>query len=177
MHLRDQSWAKSYARQALSDLRAWGALVGPPEGKSGLDAPPAKCHRLHFLQMAAEKTCKAHLTLNLGHERVKKTHAVVKDNLPTMARQFYPASSPNKEIARWEIAAIKHLAGEIELLAPACDHAGTREDNTEYPWEDNNGKVFTPSDYSFPNIDDGPGNKSIGRLVKLIRTAAESFSR
>jgi len=168
MHPRDQSWAKSYAKQALSDLRAWNILVV---------APAEKCHRLHFLQMAAEKTCKAHLTLVHGHDKVKKSHAVVKDNLPLIARYFYARISHDNKIAAWEINAIKHFAGEIELLAPACDHEGAREDNTEYPWEDDNGKVYTPCDYTFPNIDDGPENTIIVRLVKLIRTAAETFSR
>lgn len=167
MHLRDQNWARSYAKQALSDLRAWDVLVS---------ARAEKCHRLHFLQMAVEKTCKAHLTLNRGHENVKLSHCCIKDNLPVIARQIYATIIFDKRIAEWEIKAIKHFAGEIELLSPACDHEGTRKDNTEYPWEDN-GRVYTPCDYTFPIIDDGPENKTIDRLVKLIRTAAESFSQ
>jgi hypothetical protein len=167
MHLRDQNWAKSYAKQALSDLNAREAVV-----KAGA----AKCHRLHFLQMAAEKTCKAHLTLNNGHHNLRRSHAVVKDNLPVIARQFYAERSENMAIAQWELKAIKHLANEIELLAPACTHAGAREDNTEYPWEDSNGRVYTPCEYTFPNIDDGPENKTINRLIRLIREAADSFS-
>ncbi|HXW15193.1 MAG TPA: hypothetical protein VEN79_11845, partial [Terriglobia bacterium] len=99
MHLRDQNWAKSYAMQALSDLRAWDVLVGARAGKSGGGARAKKCHRLHFLQMAAEKTCKAHLTLENGHEMVKNRHAYVKDNLPLIARNFYAAISPKNEIA------------------------------------------------------------------------------
>lgn len=168
MHLRDQNWAKSYAKQALSDLRAREALVS---------AGAEKCHRLHFLQMAAEKTCKAHLTLAQRHDNVKKTHACIKDNLPVIARKTYPATGQNSKIAQWELTAIKHLAGEIELLAPACDHGGARKDNTEYPWEADTGEVHTPCQYTFPNIDDGPENRTINRLVRLIRTAAEAFSQ
>src|SRR5208282_5703820 len=108
MHPRDQSWAKSYAKQALSDLRAWNILVV---------APAEKCHRLHFLQMAAEKTCKAYLTLLRGHDNVKKSHAVVKRNLPLIARQIYAKVSHNNKAAQRGLTAIKQMAGEIELLA------------------------------------------------------------
>jgi hypothetical protein len=47
---RDQDWAKAYARQALADLDAREKLA-----LSGAH----KCHRLHFLKVAAEKVCKA----------------------------------------------------------------------------------------------------------------------
>ena len=64
MAATDQDWARAYAKQALSDLdaREKFALAGAP-----------KCHRLHFLQMAAEKVCKAHLTSANGHENIKPT--------------------------------------------------------------------------------------------------------
>jgi len=50
MLTKDEDWARAYAKQVLSDLDVREILVrGNTE----------KCHRLHFLQMAAEKTCKA----------------------------------------------------------------------------------------------------------------------
>jgi hypothetical protein len=55
MSERDDSWA--YAKQALSDLDARESLVS---------AGSSKCHRLHFLQMAAEKVCKAYLVKTNG---------------------------------------------------------------------------------------------------------------
>jgi len=58
MLTKDEDWARAYAKQALSDLDVREILVrGNTE----------KCHRLHFLQMAAEKTCKAYLTIANGH--------------------------------------------------------------------------------------------------------------
>jgi hypothetical protein len=42
----DQAWASAYARQALSDLATRELLAS---------TGAHKCHRLHFLQMAAEK--------------------------------------------------------------------------------------------------------------------------
>ena len=166
MQPTDEEWARSYAIQALSDLRAREALV---------QANGEKCHRLHFLQMAAEKTCKAHLTRVNGHDKVRKSHAYVARNLPIIARHFYAVINDDNRIARWEISEIRRLAREIELLAPACDDGDLRKDNSEYPWEDARGGICTPCEYNFPNIDDG--SRTIVRMIRLIRTAAESHSR
>jgi hypothetical protein len=165
MQVSDQNWASSYARQALSDLNAREVLV---------DTKVEKCHRLHFLQMAAEKACKAYLTRANGHDNVRRSHAVVKRNLPIIARQFYSAN-PNRDQARMQVAAINRLAKQIEVLAPACDDGDVRRDNSEYPWEDGNGNILTPCNYSFPNIND-EGREIVG-LIKLIRTACDSYSR
>jgi hypothetical protein len=108
----DQDWSRAYAKQALSDLDAREKLTL---------AGAHKCHRLHFLQMAAEKICKAHLTKVNGHENIRKTHAYVKRNLPIIARQFYTRMNDENRMAQWEVHQIEQLAGEIELLAPACD--------------------------------------------------------
>ncbi|MGA8273051.1 MAG: hypothetical protein WB919_15925 [Candidatus Sulfotelmatobacter sp.] len=69
---------------------------------------------------------------------------------------------------------IERLAREIEVLAPACDDGDVRLDNSEYPWEDAQGKIRIPSEYNFPRIDDG--SNTIIRLIRLIRTAAESYA-
>jgi hypothetical protein len=76
-----------------------------------------------------------------------------------------------------QVASIKHLAGEIDLLAPAYDMEGLRKDNSEYPWDDGTGRIRIPCEYSFPNIDDGPGSRGIISLLRLIREASESYSR
>jgi len=158
-------WAKSYAIQALSDLDTREMLIS---------ANAAKCHRLHYLQMATEKACKAHLTMMMGHENVRKTHGYIVSNLPIMARNFYANINNSKEISRWEICAIKKIAKEIQVLAPACDDGDMREDNCEYPWDDGKGNIQIPCKYNFPNIDDSARN--VVRLIRLIRTAAESYA-
>lgn len=165
MPATDLDWARAYAKQALSDLDAREKLA-----LAGAD----KCHRLHFLQMAAEKVCKAHLTVVNGHERVRKTHAYVEKNLPIIARQFFTRSNDENRMAQWEVRQIEGIAGEIELLAPACDDGGTRRDNSEYPWKDGHGDVQTSCEYSFPNVDDE--SRTIVRLIRLIRTASESYA-
>ena len=164
MLANDADWARGYAKQALSDLTAREILVA-----SGAD----KCHRLHFLQMAAEKACKAFLTAKNGHEHLRKTHAYVARVLPILARQFYAVENAGNPIADWELSQIRSLAREIEVLAPACDHGDVREDNTEYPWIDSTGEIRIPCEYAFPGLNDN--SRIIIRLIRLIRTAAESY--
>jgi hypothetical protein len=161
----DKDWARAYAKQALSDLDVRDQLA---------IAGAHKCHRLHSLQMAAEKVCKAHLTPANGHENVRKTHAYIEKNLPIIARLFYSSANDDNPMARWETQEIKRLAGEIQVLAPACDAEGARPDNSEYPWRDGHGDVRTPCEYKFPNI--GDESRTIIRLIRLIRTAAESYA-
>jgi hypothetical protein len=165
MTSKDQEWARAYARQTLSDLDARDKLAS---------AGGHKCHRLHFLQMAAEKVCKAHLVTNNGHANVRKTHAYVAKHLPIIARKVY--SDRGTPITPWELSAIRSIAYEIEVLAPACDDGNVRLDNSEYPWEDGSGNVRAPCEYSFPKVDDSSENKIIVKLIRLMRAPAESYA-
>lgn len=164
MPATDQDWARGYAVQARSDLFAREMLV-----RANAD----KCHRLHFLQMAAEKVCKAYLTMANGHDNVRKSHAYVARNLPIIARHIYALINDKNQITRWEMSEIKRLAREIELLAPACNEGEMRQDNSEYPWLDARDDVRVPCEYNFPNIDDG--SRTILRLIRLIREASDSY--
>lgn len=163
MSQTDDSWARAYAKQALSDLDAREALVL---------AGVSKCHRLHFLQMAAEKTCKAYFVKTNGHQHLKKSHAYVKTILPQVARGLYSNLDESNVAKRSRVSAVRHFAREIELLAPACNDGG-RDDNSEYPWTDGTGEVKIPCEYSFPNIDDL--SRNIVPLIRLIRSAAELY--
>jgi hypothetical protein len=165
MTAKDRQWAKGFARQALSDLGVREELV---------ISKSEKCHRLHFLQMAAEKASKAYLIAGNGHDNVKNSHAYVGRTLPMIARDFYGKLNDDNEIAAWQVQAIRRYASEIQLLAPALTNGDARKDNSEYPWEDAKGAVCIPCEYSFPNIDDG--DRVIVLLIRLIRQAAESYS-
>ncbi len=125
--------------------------------------------------MAAEKACKAHLVTVNGHANVRKSHAYVASVLPIIARQFYVAASSKSSIPLWQISEIRRLAREIELLAPALYEGNLRLDNTEYPWADGTGNICVPCEYNFPHVDDG--SRAIVRLIRLIRTACESYTR
>lgn len=160
---------KGYAKQALSDLEARNALA---------KAKAHKCHRLHFLQMAAEKICKAHMIREDRRDREIKSHACVQKNLPQIARNLYADINASNKTIRRKIAVVKHFANEIELLAPACDLVGHRKDNSEYPWDDGSGRICVPCEYSFPNIDDEPEKSpAFALLLKLLLGTAKSYSR
>jgi len=166
MQPSDVNWAKAFAKQSLSDLNVREALV---------TARVEKCHRLHYLQMAAEKVCKAFLSTSKGQGQVGRTHSVVERNLPILARQFYAVINSNNDMARWELSEVRKLAREIELLAPAIRDGGSREDNTEYPWLDSGGAIRIPCEHTFPGLCDN--SRTIVRLIRLMRTAAESYLR
>ncbi len=163
MPTSDREWAAAYARQALSDVQALEFL---PRAQAD------KCHRLHFLQMAAEKVCRAHLTANNGHERVRKTHGYIARNLPVVAREFY-SRHRSGGLAAWQLAGIRKVSFEIQVASPASDNSDSREDNSEYPWLDGQGTIQTPCLYAFPNLDDGA--PAVRLILRLLRVAAESY--
>jgi hypothetical protein len=45
----------------------------------------------------------------------------------------------------------RHLAQEIDLLAPPVTKAGQRPANCEYQWEDGNGRLRSPLSWTFPS--------------------------
>jgi hypothetical protein len=118
--------------------------------------------------MATEKICKAHLATKPG-DGVRNTHACVQRVLPMLARQVLAP----EEIKSWQMQALKRAARQIELLAPAVHEAGTRQDNTEYPWMDGSGNLQTPCEYAFPEIDDE--DRILVLVIRLLREAAESY--
>lgn len=124
-----------------------------------------KCQRLHLLQMAAEKLCNAYLYA--GGSAVTRTHAVVEKYLP----RIFLNLSGLQELSGTQLKQIKRLSREIELLAPACDAAGSRPDNTEYPWQDALGKAQAPCDYSFPELEEH--DRAMAPLLRSMRVAAE----
>ncbi len=158
----DDDWVRAFARQAQSDLNARDILAA-----GGAE----KCHRLHYLQMGAEKICKAHLIKASGRESVRSTHACVAKVLPTIARDMFSRIPGKASIPGWQIKAIRKFAQEIETLAPALDRQGTRADNPEYPWIGSRGSVVTPCEHAFPALDDS--DRSILLLIRLIRKQAD----
>ena len=130
----------AYAKQANSDLQVYDEL-------RRLDSIP-KCHRLHYLQMAAEKACKAHLySVQTGPVGHSFSHQVAEKVFSVWMRRFPALYSGGM---RQEV---KRFAHEIDRLAPAVDREA-RPDNSEYPWEDKRGRVVAPCLHPFPDFDD-----------------------
>ncbi len=130
--------AHAFVKQAASDLETYGSL-------SSTTLPT--CHRLHYLQMWLEKLCKAYLWLPHGAaEDLRMRHNVVEKVLPRMISEHWRrigfAQRPN-------IAAIRALCREIDLLHPQVDDDGRRPDNVEYPWITTHGDAAVPAEWQF----------------------------
>jgi hypothetical protein len=164
---RADEWAKGYARQAAADLGTWEALKGIPS------AP--ECHKLLFLQMACEKLAKAYLCAGgTDPGTLQSSHAYIAKTLPVIVRQQIAFSGSGFKNPKWVYEHAKHLAYEIELLAPAVKRGGGRPDNCEYPWEDGNGVLHVPLDWSF-----APSRLLLApagvTFLKLVRQAIDRF--
>jgi hypothetical protein len=164
---RHEEWARGYAKQAGKDFEAFDKL-------KGLDGVP-DCQYLHFLQMACEKLCKAHLCGNgTEPDELQSSHAFIADPLPVVARQQYArlGGREQRDHSR-TLRQMRQLAREIELLAPTVTDGGRRPDNCEYPWEDG-GRLHVPAEYSFPNLN--LLHQPAGRLLlKLIPAAIDEL--
>lgn len=136
-------WSRGYARQAQADFRMYQTLEGDPRIEV--------CHRLQFLQMACEKLVKATMC-SAGEDPlgdIQTSHAYVKRHLPTILRAEARLVNLPQAKAREVQHRGRHIAEEIDVLAPAVKRGGLRPDNCEYPWEDNNGVLHVPLDWSF----------------------------
>lgn len=156
-------WARGYARQASADFETWNILQTHP----GVPI----CHKLLFLQMACEKLTKAHLCKAGSDPRqLQSSHAYVAKNLPIVVRQQMAELGSSVKGKDWVLQHSKHLAQEIEMLAPAVKRGGQRPDNCEYPWEDADGRLHVPLDWSFvpANLLIAPAGRT---FLKLIREA------
>ncbi|MBX3415490.1 MAG: hypothetical protein KF708_22595, partial [Pirellulales bacterium] len=137
-------WSRCYARQARADFDTFVGLSIATE----LSTP--ECHRLLFLQMACEKLTKASLCGSRSDPKVLQTsHAYTRKNLPPIIQTQLITFGRKKSQIRSLMPHIRHLAHEIELLAPAVKRDGACPDNCEYPWEDAHGHLHSPLDEQF----------------------------
>ncbi len=139
-------WGRAFAVQAKADFQTYNCLQG------GRKVP--MCHKLHFLQMACEKLCKAHLCkAESDPVALQPSHRYIGKPLPIVVKQQL-ARLDRKAVGKdgYPMNEIRHLAREIELLSPAVDDNGKRPDNCEYPWQVGPGEIRTPREHQFPNL-------------------------
>lgn len=150
-----------YLEQARSDFRVYGALDGQ-----------SACHRLHYLQMCAEKLGKAYFW-RTGRPP-KRSHAYFV--------KFLRAIASRDEVGKalgigpsdhWEacIRELLPLASALENLAP--DLAGDGP-NPEYPWPPLR-PMNAPVSYDFPLWREfrqprGRGHKFLDILQRILDT-------
>lgn len=134
-------WSKAFALQAQADFNTFGQLQM---------LPIPECHKLQFLQMACEKLAKAHLCANKSDpSSLQSRHADIAKTLPVVLRQYCAAVKFDGESVHAVLKHAKHLAQEIEMLAPAVRRGGQRPDNCEYPWEDQKRLIQIPCTWKF----------------------------
>lgn len=165
------AWRRAYARQAASDFRVYDVLCTSP----GVD----ECQRMHYLQMALEKSAKAHFwgTSGVGtpDSKVNRSHKVAEKFLPLVVRQHWASTRPGTPMPGHLKRAIKLLCQEVDLLAPAVLDGESRRDNCEYPWEvmDDQGDVVavhSPLDHEFSpsNMIKQPGMATFMKAVRSL---------
>lgn len=158
-------WTRGYARQARADLDTWHRL-------QQIHFVP-ECHKLLFLQMACEKVAKAHLCASgTDPNHLQASHAYITKSLPTAIRQHIVELRLRHDAALHLLRHSRHLAQEIEMLAPAVRRGGQRPDNCEYPWEDEMDRLHVPLDWAF--VPSQLLTVSSGRtFIKLVRAAID----
>ena len=163
------SWPLAYAKQARSDLAARACLLEHPE--------LSQCHQLHFLQMACEKLCKAHLCgSGVDPEQLRRSHAFVASVLPVIVRQHLARqTSQLPRNTGWVYQASKRYARLIELLAPAVTGGGFVPSNCEYPWSGPDARVVVPAEHNFRF--DFLHERGGRTLLKIVSAVADNLVR
>lgn len=136
---------QAFYRQAKSDRRLLQKLLDDP------DVEP--CHRLHYLQMCAEKLAKAYLTPPNGPPP-PMSHAVIVrlvKSLPQTPGVRQRLGLSDTARLRAYARSLQPVAEQIERLAPAL--AGLNGPNAEYPWQPRPGvAVVAPADHRFTRL-------------------------
>ena len=169
----NREWSIAYARQAKADFSMFQTLMSVASLEPTVEVE--ECHKLQFLQMACEKLVKAHLCgQDNNPSDLQTSHAFVARTLPIVLRETAETMGLTGRHAKELMLQTRHLAREIELLAPAVKRGGLRPDNCEYPWEDELGELHVPLDWSFPTSN--LLAVAVGRtFLKLIRVAIDSL--
>lgn len=137
-------WRKAFAAQAACDFDAYFVLAR--------NSTLPSCCSLHFLQMACEKTCKAFRCRDGSDpQSLQHSHTGVASQFPVIAREYLARQTERSFKRKYDpvLQNIRHIAREIELLAPAVDDNDRRPDNCEYPWTIDDQRVVVPADHEF----------------------------
>ncbi len=153
-------WHDAFREQARSDHVILGRLADPAV---------EYCHRLHYLQMTAEKLAKSLLTPPGSAAPPPTSHAAFVRMLQVLkARPEIRRQLGFDDAAQFKsyIDSLLDLAGKIEGLAPA--QAGLTHPNPEYPWGDvSTDQVQVPARFAFPEFD--PRKPKMIKIHQLLR--------
>jgi hypothetical protein len=123
--------------------------------------------------MWLEKLCKAYLWLPEGAaDELRTRHNVIDKVLPRMIAQHWRRMGFEQ---RPDVASIRQICREIDLLHPQVDDNGRRADNVEYPWLSASGSAEVPARWSFPlarRLSSNTGRLLLKAAVSLTRDPA-----
>jgi hypothetical protein len=98
--------------------------------------------------MWLEKLCKGYLWMPASPaEELRTRHNVVAKVLPSLISEHWRRIGFER---RPDMAQIRRLCREIDLLHPQVDDNGRRPDNVEYPWLGSSGTMKIPAQWLFP---------------------------
>ena len=167
---RRDAFANAFYRQAASDWQAYKTLAATPD--------LARCHSLHYLQMACEKLAKAYRlrdTASDVDEIVSKHTGFAKFinsflRSPALVAEYKGRDAQHQSVC----ADAAKFAREIEKLAPAIDRT-TSPENAEYPWQRGD-HVLVPCEYDYPALSllSAAGGRS---FLKLIDRAFRDYTQ
>jgi len=145
-HTRND-WSRAYAKQGASDLSVYKFLSAP-------GANISDCHRLHYLQMAGEKVAKAYQFRHTQKrlEDLLSNHVALPEfiNLYCQSGAMKAKYAGREEQLGVDRRDLRHLAQEIEKLAPAVDRLRSPM-NAEYPWT-NGVALVVPTEHAYPLV-------------------------
>lgn len=129
----------------------------------------ARCHWLHALQMACEKTAKAyHAAAGSTLDELKESHLVFSAYLDKLKRNrairmLLPQEWQRADQYYWQ--QLRPIASAIERLVPGRHNTG---ENAEYPWEDAGRSIHIPLEHPFSEIIRQLNNAPGRNLIKLL---------
>ena len=162
-----RAWSQAYASQSYADWETYHALC-LAQGRV------AECERLHHLQMACEKLCKAHMMKDGRQNFNWRSHKCIAKTLPIIVRDIASRTTDRgtkSNVVSHLLQIARALSPHIESLAPTSD---AQTPNAEYPWQDQSGAVVVPAEYDFSEFAALRTPRG-AQLIKLLQHAAQTL--
>ncbi len=136
-----REWADAFAAQSRCDFQVYLKMPADVED----------CHKLHYLQMAAEKIAKAYRLRDtqMGLENAMTSHVAFSHfaMLMLMSSSTKTRYQGKDAWLQQTLRRVQGLAREIEKLAPSVDRQQSPA-NAEYPWAEGE-SIVTPCRHSY----------------------------
>ncbi len=158
------TWREAFLRQAQSDFAVIEQLKSEP------------CHRLHYLQMSAEKLAKglssdsSNVPPIPSHVAIIRMLQLIKGRPEVRKALGFQNSATFNEY----IGSLLDIATKIQSLAPSV--ARMSQPNPEYPWLDKStGLIQAPCDHEFTAF--SSTNPQLTKFLSLVRRLLSIYQK